>query len=214
MIAEIFLEGTVTRDDGEGTCGTPPWGVDHIAGGDYSCPPPKYWYGYQFEITALQQVDLVPQGQGWVFQPRTNGNGTYQKAVAWSDGNRVCEPVSIDAAPFDFTISGAVADGEIVIEISTNPIEIASWECDNGHSYERETTLVQIDMGMALNGVYSDLSVLLTEADRFSTARYQKTFEIDTNASPDPRDHVKAALTFSCMTVQDESTLVESACPW
>jgi hypothetical protein len=214
MVAEIFLEGTVTRDDGEGTCGTAPWGVDNIAGGDYSCPPPKYWFGYQYEITAQQQVNLAPQGQGWVFQPRTKGGGAYQQANAWSDGNRVCAPVSVEAPPFDFTVSGAVAGGEIVIQISTNPTETASWTCDNNNSYERETTLVQIDMGLALSGDYQDLSVLLTQADRFSAARYRKTFELDTNPSPNPRDHVKAVLTFSCMTVQDDNTLVESACPW
>ncbi len=214
IIAEIFLEGTVARDDGEGTCGTAPWGVDHIAGGDFSCIPPKYWFGYQFEITAHQQVYLVPQGEGWVFQPRSSGGGAYQQATAWSDGNRVCKPDSIQAAPFDFTVSGAAADGEIVIDITTNPFETASWVCTNGHSYKRETTFVQIDMGMALSGIYDDLSVLLTEANRISEARYQKTFELDTNPSPNPRDHVKALLTFSCMTIQDENTLVESACPW
>jgi hypothetical protein len=214
IIAEIFLEGTVTRDDGEGTCGTAPWGVDHIAGGDFSCIPPKYWFGYQFEITAHQQVDLVPRGQGWVFQPRTSGGGTYQQAAPISDGKRVCKPISIQAAPFNFSVSGAAADGEIVIEIFTNPFETASWECTNGHSYKRETTLVQIDMGMALGGNDDNLSVLLTERNRISEARYQKTFELDTNPSPNPRDHVKVLLTFSCMTIQDGNTRVESACPW
>jgi hypothetical protein len=214
MIAEIFLEGTVSRDDGEGTCGTAPWGVDHVAGGDYSCPPPKYWFGYQYEITAQQQVNLAPQGEGWVFQPRSKGGGAYQQAKAWSDGQRVCAPLSVEAPPFDFTVSGAAAGGEIVIDISTNPTETASWTCDNNTSYERETTLVLIDMGLALSGDYQDLSVLLTQVDRFSAARYRKTFELDTNPSPEARDHVKAALTFSCMSVQGDNTLVESDCPW
>lgn len=213
-VVEIFLEGSVTREEGEGTCGNAPWGVDHIDGGDFTCPPPKYWFGYQYEITAHQQLNLVPQGEGWVLQPRSSGGGTYQKALGWSDGNRVCEPVSIDAEPFDFGVSGAASDGEIVLEFSSNPLETATWSCTNGSGYERETTLVQIDLGLALSGAYDDLSVLLTKMDRMTDSRYRKTFELDTNPSPNPRDHVNAVLTFSCMTTRDGNTMVETACPW
>ena len=214
IVVEVFLEGSVTRDDGEGTCGSAPWGVDHIDGGDFTCPPPKYWFGYQYEITAHQQLYAVPQGEGWVFTPKSNGGGTYQKALGWSDGNRVCEPVSIEADPFDFDITGAAANGEIALEFVTNPVETASWMSTSGSGYERETTLVQIDLGLALSGVYDDLSVLLTKMDRMTDSRYRKTFELDTNPSPNPRDHVDAVLTFSCMTARGDDTLVETACPW
>jgi len=86
LIAENFIEVSVMRSDGVGSCGVEPWGVDHIEGGDYSCPPPKYWFGYDLEATIQQQVDLIPQGQGWIFSARSNGGGAYQKALRWSAG--------------------------------------------------------------------------------------------------------------------------------
>jgi hypothetical protein len=200
----------VTRDASEGTCGSAPWGVDHIDGGDYRCPPPKYWFGYQYDITAQQQLNLIPQGQGWRLQARTTGGGTYQTALGWSDGNRVCEPIAVVGAPFDFDVSGGVADDEIVLAITTNPTEVATWSC----GYDRETTLVLIDMGLAMSNDYNDISVLLKTTDRFSMSRYRKTFTLDTNPSPQPRDHVAVTLTLSCMAMQDGDTFVESDCPW
>jgi len=51
-------------------------------------------------------------------------------------------------------------------------------------------------------------------SDRMTDSRYRKTFELNTNPSPNPRDQVNAVLTFSCMTVRGDDTLVETACPW
>jgi hypothetical protein len=42
ILGQIYVGVGVQRQDGVGTCGSPPWGVDHIDGGDYTCPPPKY----------------------------------------------------------------------------------------------------------------------------------------------------------------------------
>ncbi len=215
LIGEIFIEITVTRQDGVGTCGEAPWGVDHISGGDQSCHPPKYWYGYELTATAQQQVNILPQGLGWIFTPRSSGGGAYQQAAAWSDGNRVCEPKQIQADPFDFAVTGASADGEIVLGITSNPKEIASWVCDGGNTYERETTLLLIDWGSAINGTYNDISVLFTESDRASESQYHKIFEANTNPSPEDRDHVTVDISFTCMQEnQDGSTLTASPCPW
>ena len=214
VFGEVYIEIAVTRDDGVGSCGVEPWGVDHIDGGDFSCPPPKYWYGYQLEATAMQQVNLVPQGQGWVFGPRSSGGGVYQQASAWSDGNRICDPKSIKADPFGFRVDGAAAGGEITMDFTSDPVEVAAWECDGGNAYERETTLLRIDWGAALGGDYHDLSVLLTAADRAADSRYQKTFSAGMNPSPDNRDHAEVTLTFTCMQMRDDATSVETACPW
>ncbi len=214
IFGEVYADISVTREDGVGDCGVEPWGVDHIDGGDFTCPPPKYWYGYQLEATAQQQVNLIPQGQGWVISPRSNGGGVYQQASASSDGQRVCEPKSIKTSPFGFDVDGATADGEITLNITSNPVEITAWECDGGNAYERETTLLLIDWGVAVGGNYHDLSVLFTADDRTSESRYQKTFTADMNPSPDNRDHAQVTLTFTCMQKRDDATSLETACPW
>jgi hypothetical protein len=212
---EVFIEVSVSRADGEGDCGVPPWGVDHIDGGDFTCPPPKYWFGYDLQATGHQQLDLVPQGEGWVFSPRSSGGGTYQTARHWSDGQRICTPASIQAEPFALSISGAAADAEIVLEIDARPVELAQWECNGSYAYDRETTLLLLDWGMAVSGSYDNLSTLLEQSDRISGSRYRHVFALDTNPSPMNRDHVEVEVQFSCMTLsQDGSTSVESACPW
>ncbi|MBC8333673.1 MAG: hypothetical protein H8E29_00255 [Anaerolineales bacterium] len=214
VFAEVYVEIAVTRDEGVGDCGVEPWGVDHIDGGDFTCPPPKYWFGYDLEATAMQQVNLIPQGEGWVFTPRTKGGGTYQQASAWSDGQRVCEPKSMQAKPFGFQVEGAAAGGEITMTFTSNPVEIATWECDSGTTYERETTLLRIDWGAALGGDYHDLSVFLSAADHVGDSKYRKTYSADMNPSPDERDHAQVSLTFTCMQQRDAATSVETACPW
>ncbi len=215
IFAEIYIDISVTRSDGEGDCGVMPWGVDHIDGGDYSCVPPKYWFGYDLQATAHQYVNLVPQGKGWVLTPRSKGGGAYQKALHWSDGQRVCEPASLKAEPFEFSVDGAIADGEIVLEINTRPVELATWECDNGNTYERETTLLLIDWSMAVSGFYDSLTTLLTRADQVSQSCYHHLYVLDTNPSPVNRDHVEVDVSFTCMqSGQDESISVECACPW
>lgn len=215
LIAEVYFDVNVTRRDGVGDCGVEPWGVDHIDGGDFSCPPPKYWFGEDLHATAHQQVALIQQGQGWVFAPHSSGGGTYQKAISFSDGQRVCEPVSVIAEPFDLSIEGATAEGDIVLEISTKPTENAIWQCDNGNTYERETTLLLIDWGIAVSGSHDSLTTLLTQADRQSQSRYQHMYVLDTNPSPDDRDHVEVDVSFTCMKPgQEIGSYVESPCPW
>lgn len=215
FIGQVYVDVLVNRQDGEGTCAAPPWGVDHIDGGDFSCPPPMYWFGQRLHATALQMVSIMPVSDGsWQITSNKPGGGTYQEVKMWSDGNRVCEPASAEGKPFSFSAEGGAADGKIALELSTRPMEIAQWTCDNNNSYTRETTLLLIDWAMAMTGDYTDLSLLLEKTDRHAPGFYRHIYTLDTNASPENRDHVEATVEFSCLKEVEKGVRETTPCPW
>jgi hypothetical protein len=85
-----------------------------------------------------------------------------------SDGQRVCEPASLQAQRFDFSVTGASADSDIVLEISSKPTELSVWKCDGGNTYNRETTLLLLDWGIAVSGEYDSLTPLPTQEVRLN----------------------------------------------
>jgi hypothetical protein len=215
ILGQIYVEVEVQRQDGVGTCGSEPWGVDNINGGDFTCPPPKYWYGYDLAATALQIVQITPAGNGrWQIGGDKPGGGTYQKAEHWSDGQRVCAPESIEGGVFDLDVQGSYQNGRIDLDFSALPIEVSKWVCDNGNTYERETTLLLIDWAIAMTGDYTDLSATLSEEDAIGIGSYVHEYVADMNPSPDNRDHVNANVEFTCIQSAGEGVYATVACPW
>jgi len=215
FLGQIFVEMQVQRQDGVGTCGLPPWGVDHIEGGDFTCPPPKYWYGYDLDATALQIVQITPGGgNSWHITGSKPGGGTYQKVAHWSDGERVCSPVSIDGEVFDFDVDGIYQNGQIDLTFSALPTEVSNWSCDGGNSYQRETTLLLIDWSIAMTGDYTNLSATLTDEDALAAGIYLHEYVADVNPSPENRDHVNATIEFRCIESTGEGVYSSVACPW
>jgi hypothetical protein len=215
ILGQIYVEVEVQRQDGVGTCGSEPWGVDHIAGGDFTCPPPKYWYGYDLAATALQIVQISPAGGGrWQIAGIKAGGGTYQKAEHWSDGQRVCAPEEIEGRVFDFDIQGAYQNGRIDLTFSALPMEVAKWVCENGHTYQRETTLLLIDWSIAMTGDYTDLSATLSDGDAAGMGTYVHQYTADMNPSPENRDHAEATVEFTCIESTGEGAYATVACPW
>jgi hypothetical protein len=215
ILGQVYVEVEIQRQDGEGTCGSPPWGVDHIDGGDFTCPPPKYWYGYDLVATALQNVRITPAGgSNWRITGDKPGGGTYQKAEHWSDGQRVCAPESIDGGVFDFDVQGSYQNGQVVLNLSALPVEVSKWVCDNGNTYERETTLLLIDWAIAMTGDYTDLSATLSERDAVGTGTYVHEYVDNMNPSPENRDHVDASVEFKCIQSKGEGVYAPVACPW
>jgi len=215
VLGEVYIEVHVSRSDGEGSCGTPPWGVDHIQGGDFSCPPPKYWFGYDLKSTAHQLLQITPQGQqNWLISGAQAGDGTYQQESHWSDGNRVCWPVSIEGSTFEFNVEGRYTNGQIEpieLDMTANPVERSQWQCDQGNSYERETTLLLIDWALAMSGDYTNLSAQLRST---YNGWVRQTYTLDTNPSPEPRDHVEVVVDFTCLEEVESDTYKQRACPW
>ncbi len=211
---QIFVEVQVQRSDGVGSCGSPPWGVDHINGGDFTCVPPKYWYGYDLAANLIKNVEITSAGDGtWTITGIEGGGGSYNKAAHWSDGERVCSPVSTTGEIFEFDAEGTYQDGTIELSFTTLPVETSNWVCDGGHSYVRETTLLLIDWSIATTGDYTSLYVTLDGTDQVRTGEYEHEYSADTNPSPENRDHVTAKVYFECLdTSKNPATPV--ACPW
>jgi len=215
LIGQVYVDVSVNRQDGEGSCPVSPWGVDHMDGGDYGCSPPMYWFGQRPHATAFQIVSIIPVSEGaWQITAEKPGGGAFQEASMWSDGQRVCEPVSMEGKPFAFSVEGGALDGQIALTLSAIPVEVANWTCDNGNTYSRETTLLRIGWGIAMTGDYNDLSLILEESDRIAPGEYQRVFSADTNPSPANRDHVEVTLEFNCMEQVAEGELRAVACPW
>ncbi len=212
VLGEVFVEVQVSRTDGAGTCPSPPWGVDHIAGGDFSCPPAKYWYGYNLVATAHQIVQITPAGGGtWRITGEKLGGGAYQDAQHWSDGQRVCSPMSIEGSTFEFIIVGMYSNSQMELSMAADPVERSQWQCDQGHSYERETTLLLIDWALAMSGDYTDLSAQLRST---YNGWVRQTYTLDTNSSPEPRDHVEVVVDFTCLEEVGSDTYKQRVCPW
>ena len=212
---EVYLDLKVSRTNGVGTCGDPPWGVDHVAGGDFSCVPPKYWFGYELVATAFQRVEITETGSGtWAISGVGTGGGTYQTASHWSDGQRVCEPVEILAEPFDLKVSGTVRGGKIALKLDALPLETSKWDCNTGSGYERETTLLYLNSAIAMTGVYNSLSCTLGPEHRPSDGFYSQTYTAEMNPSPENRDFAEVKVEFSCTVSGGEGIETSAACPW
>lgn len=126
--AILHIEVHVKREDGVGTCGTPPWGVDHIDGGNFTCHPPKYWFGYSLVANMTRNdLRLVPQEDGsWIVSGEgspIHGTGHYRELSHWSDGQRICSPVSIRALSkfFAFAAEGIITNQGVTLQLTTIP---------------------------------------------------------------------------------------------
>lgn len=215
FLGQVYAEVHVQRQDGEGSCGSPPWGVDHIDGGDFNCPPPKYWYGYDLVATALQIVQITPAGgDNWQISGQKLGGGTYQKAEHWSDGQRICSPESIEGDIFDFEVQGMYQNEQIELQLSARPTEVSNWSCEAGNSYQRETTLLLIDWSIAMTGDTSDLTAVLSKTDTLAAGIYLHEYMADMNPSPENRDHAEASLEFRCIESAEDGVYKAVACPW
>jgi len=215
VLAQLFIDVQANREGGVGNCGQEPWGVDHIDGGDFSCQAPKYWYNYELSATMLQNLQVMPNGnENWTILGEKIGGGTYQSVSALSDGQRICAPVSIVGNIFELNAEGNYRNGEIAFTFEANPSEVATWKCDQGQGYERETTLLLIDWAIAMTGNYSDLSVMLTEEDWVSPGVYQKIITASMNPSPDNRDRVNLTIDFRCIEEDGKGIYNSVACPW
>lgn len=215
VLAQIFVDIYVKRVGGVGDCGQVPWGVDNINGGDFSCSPPKYWYNYELSATALQNLEIIPSGNGkWTLVGEKDGGGTYQSVSASSDGQRICEPEKIIGNIFKVNTDGNYQDNEIFLSFLADPLEITSWACDQGTGFERETTLLLIDWAVAMSGNYTDLSLKLSKEDLVSPGVYQKSISSSMNPSPENRDTVEFTIDFKCIEKQSDGVYSPIPCPW
>ena len=225
--AVLHIEVHVKREDGVGTCGTQPWGVDHIDGGNFTCHPPKYWFGYSLVANMTRNdLRLIPQKDGgWIITGEgspVHGTGHYRKLSHWSDGPRVCSPASIKPLSkfFAFAAKGIVTKQDITLQVTTIPEEISNWQCRNGHGYERKTSLLLLNWATAMEvPPKRTLQIKLTPKERIASGAYRLQLAKSMNPSPQDRDFTTVDIQLKCINPQvnspsrswEEDTV---PCPW
>lgn len=216
IMADVHITVHVKREGGVGSCGSRPWGVDHIRGGDFGCHPPKYWYNYFLIAEMGQKLKITPSTQGsYMISGLEPGGLKYEKLEHTSDGNRVCSPVSIRSSKdyFQFNTTGVAKDGRLQLRFSTTPEEISKWQCRGGHGYERTTSLLLIDWATAMTGKQMTTATELTSQHLVRSGFYDRRYAESMNPSPSSRDYATVQIQFTCFDPRKEGNKFV-ACPW
>lgn len=217
QLADIIIRIQSERQNGEGSCGSPPWGVDHINGGDFRCHPPKYWFGYNLKAQVYQKVLFIPgEGSSWHISSADQGTGIYDVVKHFADGKRVCSPVAATAEQFSLKTEGEVKDGSIELRFFALPEEVSSWSCQAGQSYKRTTSLLLLHWAVAMTGDYTKLTTNLSQEDKKKPGFYQRKFTATTNPSPVDRDTVHVDVMLTCYEPTPKGTKMDAIvpCPW
>ncbi len=216
IMADVHITVHVKREGGVGSCGSRPWGVDHISGGDFRCHPPKYWYNYFLVAKMGQKLKVTLSTQGsYHISGAEPGHLKYEKMEHTSDGARVCSPISIAAAKdyFQFDATGVAQNGRVQLRFSTMPEEVSKWQCRGGHGYERKTNLLLINWATAMTGSHLTTATELTRDHLQRPGYYDQRYAEGMNPSPGNRDYTTVHIQFTCYDPQKEGNKFV-ACPW
>ena len=217
QLADIIIRVESQRQGGEGSCGSPPWGVDHINGGDYRCNPPKYWYGYNMKAHMYQKVLFIPgENSRWHITSSDQGTGVYDLVKHFADSNRICSPVATTAGQFSLKTEGEADTGSVDLRFTALPEEVSSWSCQGGHSYERTTSLLLLHWAVAMTGNPTELTATLSAKDRKKPGFYHRKFTTTTNPSPTDRDTVQVEIMLTCYQPTPKGVKMDATvlCPW
>jgi hypothetical protein len=214
----VYATITLDRTAGTGDCGVDPW---------YSsdCSVMKIWWDMHAKAFASAFVMIVPDGQDrWVItnQPEAaakygvtlaGGGGEYQ-SITLNPGatNPECSG-SIEGKPFDFQVMGTRENGLTELILSANPVEHAWGSCMQA-GFDWEVSHLLYGWAVALSGDPNDLRLQLNDTFREQAGQYTFTNTVDTNPSPENRDHVNVELGFLCTGSASSGTAAPVACPW
>ncbi len=222
MFGYVFSSISLDRDPGQGDCGIGPWA-------DPYCTSLKIWWKMQLKAFAMSPVLIIPDGENrWVITnlgavaekysvslPDSSDLGTYQYMfLDPSVTNPECTVAQFEGADFSFQVMGTRENGLTELIISSNAIESTAGNCMQA-AFAYETTYLLNGWAAGLSGDPMDLRVELN--DTFMNAPGQYTFinTIDTNPSPENRDHVRVELGFYCTDSISGPGVHESIpCPW
>jgi len=222
LLGYVFSTIYLDRDSGEGDCGTGPWS-------DPYCTSLKIWWKMNLEAFALTPVLIIPDGENrWVITnmgsiaekygvslPDSATLGTYKEMLLDpSVTNPECTVTQFQGADFSFQVMGTRENGLTELILSANPIESAQGACmQAGFAYE--TTYLLNGWAAALSGDPTDLRVILNDTFKNGPGQYSFNNTIDTNPSPQNRDHVSVELGFQCTDSISGSGVHEPIpCPW
>ncbi len=216
----LYAEVELDRTAGEGDCGIDPW---------YSpdCTSLKIWWGLNLKAVAETAVLIIPDGDGrWVVTNHPDVVGKYNINLnsflptmadfhsASIDFSPVPECTGeIEVSDFDFQVMGARQGGALELILSANPREFVEGACA-GTGFSYATSELLYGWAAALSGDPLDLSFEMNDTFKDQYGKYTFEIEIDTNPSPENRDHVRTLLEFMCVASQPSSVMEPIACPW
>ncbi|MBC8508206.1 MAG: hypothetical protein ISR58_11560 [Anaerolineales bacterium] len=216
----VYAEVELDRTAGNGDCGIDPW---------YSadCTSMKTWWGLDIKAVAETAVLIIPDGDGrWVVTNHPNVISKYNIDLnnfltsigeiqsASIDFSPVPEcSGEIEVADFNFQVMGTHEAGLLELILSANPEEFVEGACA-GTGFSYTTTHLLYGWAAALSGDPLDLSFQMNDTFKDQHEKYTFEVEIDTNPSPEDRDHVSTILEFICLPSQATSIMEPVACPW
>ncbi len=225
-VGSIDATVIVDRDGGFGTCGQGAWSTPHCTNG-------KNWWGLHLKAVSLSPVLIIPDGQNrWVltnnpkvlsahgYDPNDitlKPSGAYKEA-RYTDyaGDDECH-ADIQGNYFSARPMATYENGKFVVTFSfdTLPKEHVKGACASA-GFEWDVSDLIHDWGAALSGTPTDLTATLTEEDADGLGLYQHTFKVDTNPSPENRDHVQVEVRITCYKPKDKepNLWIQTPCPW
>ena len=214
----VYSSISLDRDAGTGDCGIDPWYTSE-------CSAVRIWWDMHMTAFASTPVLIIPDGENrWVItnnadvasksgKSLSGGGGEYQSiALNPEVTNPECGG-SVEGRDFDFQVMGTRENGLTELILSANPVEHSSGSCMST-PYEWNTSFLLYGWSVALSNDPNDLSFQLNDTFREQAGQYTFKNEINTNPSPENRDHVKVELGFLCTASASNNISAPIPCPW
>jgi hypothetical protein len=220
----VDIEVRLDRKPGIGDCGIEPWYAPDCA------MNMKMWWELHARAIASTPVLIVPDGrERWVVTSLNEAAAKYginlddydytpyvgkyaQISINPAATNPECS-ASISGSDFNFQVMGAREEGVTQLILSTNPSEHIEGSCGQA-AFNWDTQYLLYGFAAALNRAPEDLVFQMNETFHSDVGTYDYEVELDTNPSPEKRDHVRANLRFTCMGKESAQVMAPTACPW
>jgi len=215
----LYSSVKLDRTAGNGDCGIDPWFSPDCTMGV------KIWWDLHMEAYAATPLVIIPDGANrWVISNHSDVASKYGLQLSPATGvyrsisinpgltNPECS-ATIEGSPFDFQVMGTRAEGLTELILSANPVEHIQGSCMQA-GFDWETTHLLFGWAAALSGVPTNLRVQLNDTFKETTGQYTFKNSVDTNPSPQNRDHVVVELGLLCTQSAAAGDAAPAACPW
>jgi len=215
----LYASIKLDRTAGNGDCGIDPWFSPDCTMGV------KIWWDMHLDAYATTPLVILPDGANrWVITNHSDvaskyglqlspASGVY-RSVSINPGltNPECT-ATIEGNNFDFQVMGTRAEDLTELILSANPVEHVQGSCMQA-GFDWETSHLLYGWAAALSGVPTDLRVQLNDTFKESAGQYTFANSVDTNPSPQNRDHVEVELGLLCTQSAAAGEAAPVACPW